>query len=66
MAGRETNAADPVTMAIFLDGVFAFGQCVPQFDRLVTGTRYDLTVVDGEGYGQNVLKEMERNISKLY
>lgn len=37
-----------------LDCVFAFSECVPQFDRLVTGCRDDLTVVDRECDGKDV------------
>lgn len=54
---RESDARHPVGVTIFLDGVFAFGQSVPQLDGLVAGSRDDLTVVSGESNGENVLKE---------
>jgi len=46
---READARNPVGMAIFLDGVLALSQSVPQLDGLVAGSRDDLTVVSGEG-----------------
>jgi len=36
--GRETHTANPVCVPIILDGVFALGQCIPQFNRLVSWT----------------------------
>lgn len=55
MIGGESDAANPVGVAIILDCVFTFSQCIPQFDRLVPGARYDLTVVNGESDAENVL-----------
>lgn len=52
---RETDARDPIAVAIFLDGVLALGQGVPQLDGLVTGSGHDLTVVNGEGDRQDIL-----------
>lgn len=42
-------------MAIFLQGVLAFTEGVPQLDGLVTGRRHNLTVVWGETHGEDVL-----------
>lgn len=52
---RETDARDPVSVAILLDGVLAFGQSVPQLDGLVTRSGHDLTVVHGESNRQDIL-----------
>ena len=42
-------------MALFLDGVLANTQSIPQLDGAITGGGDDLTVVSGEGDGENVL-----------
>lgn len=42
-------------MALVGDGVLAVTEGVPQLDRAVTGTRDDLSVVGGEGDGQDVV-----------
>lgn len=55
--GRETHARDPVGVTLILDGVLALGQGVPQLDGLVPRSGHDLTVVHGEGHGQDVLEE---------
>ena len=54
-AGAEANTADPVRVAVVLDGVLAVGQRVPQLHRLVPRARDDLTVVGREGHRQDVL-----------
>merc|ERR1719334_2385052 len=41
---REPHARNPVLMPIFLNGVLALGQCIPQLDGLVPGSRHDLPV----------------------
>ena len=38
-----------------LDSVLAFAESVPEFDRAVAGGGDDLTVIDGESDGENVL-----------
>jgi len=53
--GGETNARNPLSVAIFLDVVLALTKSVPQLDGLVTGTRDNLTVVRGERDGQNIV-----------
>ena len=42
-------------MTLFLDGVLANTQSIPQLDGAITGGGDDLTVVSGEGDGENVL-----------
>jgi len=55
-ARAETHTANPIRMSIaVLNGVLAFSKGVPQFDRAVTRRRHDLTVVDGERHGEDVL-----------
>lgn len=56
VVGREADARHPVGVALVLDGVLALGERVPQLDGLVSGAGHDLTVVDGEGDRQDVLK----------
>lgn len=52
---REANAGDPVSVAILDDVVLAHSQGIPKLDGLVTGSGDDLTIVLGEGNGENVL-----------
>ena len=42
-------------MTLFLDGVLANTQSIPQLDGAITSGGDDLTVVSGEGDGENVL-----------
>ena len=42
-------------MSLFLDGVFANSQSVPQFDGSVAGGGNDLTVVSRESDGKDIL-----------
>lgn len=42
-------------MALVGDGELAVTQGVPELDRSVTGTRDDLTVVSGEGNGEDIV-----------
>lgn len=42
-------------MALVGDGVLAVTEGVPQLDGAVTRARDDLSVVGGEGYGENVV-----------
>ena len=49
------DAADPVAVALVLDGVLALGESVPQLDALVAARGHDLPVVRGEGHGHHVL-----------
>lgn len=52
---RESHTGYPVGVTIFLDGVLALSQSVPQLDGLVARAGDDLTVVNGEGDRKNVL-----------
>ena len=52
---RESDAWDPFGVSLFLDGVFANSQSVPQFDGSVAGGRNDLTVVSWESDGKDIL-----------
>jgi hypothetical protein len=51
----EANATDPFLVAIFLDGVLALTEGVPQVDGSITRTRHDLTVISGEGNREDIL-----------
>ena len=51
----ESNARNPLGVAfVFLNRVLALAQSVPQLDRLISGARDDLSVVNGERDGQDV------------
>lgn len=52
---REAHARDPLGVALVGDGVLAVTEGVPQLDGAVTRTGHDLTVVGGEGDGENVV-----------
>ena len=47
--------ADPVLMVVGLAGVLAVGQRVPELDFVVGAGGDDLSVVGGEGHGENFL-----------
>eukprot|EP00976_Prorocentrum_cordatum_P033770 687344-Prorocentrum_minimum.AAC.2 len=54
--GGEAHARHPLGVAVLLlDGVLALAESVPQLNGLVARAGHDLTVVHGEGHGQNVL-----------
>lgn len=55
LIGAESNAWHPIGVSIFLNGVLALGQSVPQLDGLVARSRDDLTVVSGESNWENIL-----------
>ena len=42
-------------MALVGDGEFAVSQSVPQLDGSVSGARHDLSVIGGEGNGEDVV-----------
>ena len=42
-------------LPMYLDGVLADTQGVPQLDGLVARTRHNLSVISGEGNAQNIL-----------
>ena len=52
---RETDARRPLGVALLGDGVLAVTEGVPELDAAVTGSGDDLTVVGGEGDGENVV-----------
>lgn len=51
---RETNARDPLGVALLLDGELAVTEGVPELDGAIAGSGNDLTVVGGEGDGENI------------
>merc|ERR1719201_1800097 len=58
-AHREPSGdtGDPLAVALTIgdDGVLALTKGVPELDGLVAGARHDLTVVSGEGDGEDIL-----------
>ena len=52
---READAGDPFGVSILLDGVLALAESVPKFDGLVARAGNNLTVVGGEGNGEDIL-----------
>jgi len=53
--GGVSHLADPVLMVVGLTGVLAVGQSVPKLDFVVGSWRDNLSVVGGEGHGENFL-----------
>jgi hypothetical protein len=53
--GREAYARHPLGVALVSDGVLAVAEGVPKLDCSVTGAGYDLTVIGGEGDGENIV-----------
>jgi len=53
--GAETNAADPLSVTSFLEGVLALTENVPQFDGPVARSRDNLAVVRGESNREDIL-----------
>jgi hypothetical protein len=53
----ETDARDPfsVTFRLRGNGILALTKSVPELDGAIAGTRDDLTVVNGEGNGEDIL-----------
>lgn len=54
---RESDARNPIAVTIFLNGVLAFGQSVPQLDGLIARSWHDLTVISWESDRENILQE---------
>ena len=53
--GRESDARNPLGVAVLLDGELADTDGVPELDGSVSGGGEDLTVVGREGDGEDVL-----------
>jgi len=53
---RESNTADPFSVAVLVDGVFAFSEGIPELDGFVSRTRDDLSVISRESNAQDVLR----------
>jgi len=54
---RESDTGHPLGVAfgVGADSVLALSEGVPELDGLVTGSGHDLTIVDAEGNGQDIL-----------
>lgn len=57
---RETHARNPVRVAFILDGVLAFGKCVPQLNCFVPWSRHNLTVIRAERNWQHILHDAKK------
>lgn len=53
--GRKSDARNPVGVTLVGDGEFAVAQSVPELDRSVSRSRDDLSVVCGEGDGEDIV-----------
>lgn len=53
--GAESHAGNPLSVALVGDGVLAVAEGVPELDCAVAGTGNDLSVVGGEGDGEDVV-----------
>ena len=53
--GAEADARNPLGVALLGDGVLAVTEGVPELDGAVARAGDDLTVVGGEGDGENVV-----------
>jgi len=51
----KANTTNPFFVAIFLDGIFALTESVPQVDGSIARTRHDLTVISREGNRKDIL-----------
>lgn len=52
---RESDARNPLSVAIVVDGELAFSKGVPKLNRLISGSRNDLSVVVRESHRENIL-----------
>lgn len=62
---RETNARDPLAVAVLGNVKLAVAQGVPDLDVLVARSRHNLTVVWGEGYREHVIGVTDKALSGL-
>ena len=53
--GAESHARNPLGMTLFGNGKLAVAQGVPQLDGTIARARDDLTVVGGEGDGEDIV-----------
>jgi len=51
----ESDTRNPLRVTLLSDGEFAVSKGVPEFDGTVAGSRNDLSVVCGEGNGENIV-----------
>ena len=61
--GAESDARDPLGVALLADGVLAVTEGVPQLDRSVARARDDLSVVGREGDGEDVVGVADKSSS---
>jgi len=51
----ESDARDPLSVSLILDGVLALSEGIPQLDGLISRSRDDLSVVSREGNREDIL-----------
>jgi hypothetical protein len=51
----ESHTRNPFSVALVGNGILAVAESVPELDSAITRTRDDLTIVSGEGYGEDVV-----------
>jgi hypothetical protein len=51
----ESNARDPVGVSLLSDGELAVTKSVPQLDCAIARAGNDLSIVGGEGNGENII-----------
>jgi len=52
---RETHTADPFAVSFFCDGELAVTKSVPELDCLISAATDYLSVVGGEGHGEDIV-----------
>lgn len=52
----EPHARNPLSMALVGNCKLAIAQCIPQLDRAIAGAGDDLTVIGGEGDGEDIVR----------
>ncbi len=53
--GTEADAGNPLGVALVGDGVLAVAKRIPELDGTIAGARDNLTVIGGEGNGENIV-----------
>lgn len=59
----ESYARNPVGVSLLGDGELAIAESVPELDRSVAGSRYNLSVVGREGDRQNIVGVSNKSAS---
>ena len=62
--GREANTGDPVGVLVISEGVLAFTHGVPELDGAITTSGNDLSVVSGEGDGEDITSVTDKGADR--